>query len=429
MPEKWRGQKSDYLKVIADLHVHSRFAMACSASITIKSIGEMADKKGIGIISTGDFTNPYWLKEIKENLAEENGSGLYALKDSDAKARFVLGAEICTSSQNKGKNVRIHHCVLMSSIEKVEAFNEVLAKHGDLAADGRAVVSMSPDELAEEAFKADKNAFVFPAHVWTPWFGALGAMSGYNSIKEVYRDMEKDIYAIETGLSSDPPMNWRLSELDKYALISNSDMHSLNKMGREANLFNLNEMSYAEMTRAIKEKSNGKLNMTFEFYPEEGKYHYDGHRQCNYSVNPSKKETICPVCGKRLVAGVLHRIEDLADREEGVMPSGAKPYMHLIPLIEIIGKVLNKSEYSPYVLNLYNKFIEELGNEFEILTEMPLERISGISDDVATAICKLRNNKVNVVPGYDGKYGIIEFGEPEEKEDAKRNRQTTLSGF
>ncbi|MEM0148634.1 MAG: endonuclease Q family protein, partial [Candidatus Micrarchaeaceae archaeon] len=365
------------VKVIADLHVHSRFARACSNDITLKGMAAMAKLKGISILSTGDFTNPFWINEIKKEL-ESAGNGLYKLKGSNGDVQFAIGGEICTSSYNGKKQVRIHHCVLMSSIEKAEQFNASIEKYGNLAADGRATLEMDPAELVEKALAADSDAFIFPAHVWTPWYGALGAMSGFNSIKEVYKDMEKNIYALETGLSSDPPMNWRLSELDKYSLISNSDMHSIQKMGREANLFDLPETSYKAMIDAIKEKKEKGFSMTFEYYPEEGKYHYDGHRECGYSVNPSSKETICPVCGRKLVAGVLHRIEELADRPEGYVPRGSVPYMHLIPLIELISKVSRKSEYSEQVRQLYSKLLG-IDSEFNLLVHTSIEKISEVS--------------------------------------------------
>ena len=325
------------MEIVADLHVHSRFAMACSKSITIKGMEETALKKGIRVLSTGDFTHPMWMEEIESTL-EEAEPGMYKVRGSKSEVRFVLGTEVCTVfNDGKGRQRRIHNCILMPSIESAKAFNAEISKRGELSSDGRPVLNMRASELVEEAFGASGDAFVFPAHAWTPWFGVFGSMSGFDSMKDAYEDQEKKIRALETGLSSDPKMNWMVSSLDKYSLVSNSDFHSLQKMGREANALELNKLSYSGIINAITGRKDSGFSKTIEFYPEEGKYHFDGHRNCKFSVDPAKSNiTVCPVCGKKLVLGVVHRVKELADREEGYVPQNAVPYINLVPLAEIL---------------------------------------------------------------------------------------------
>lgn len=403
------------MEIIADLHVHSRYAMACSSNISIKGMEATALEKGIGVLSAADFTHPLWFKEIIDTLEEDGKTGLYRVKGSASNVRFMLGTELSTvytGDDNKVK--KIHHCVLMSSIGRVKVLNNMLEKYGSLGSDGRLTISLSAPEMVDLVKGADPDSFVFPAHAWTPWFGVFGSMSGFDSLKDAYKDREKDIHAIETGLSSDPLMNWRISSLDKYTLLSNSDFHSLPKMGREANVFDINgkTLSYAGIIAAIKEKSQSTFRKTIEFYPEEGKYHYDGHRKCNFSIDPSKEASqICPVCGKRLVIGVMHRINDLADRPEGYTPKGAIPYMHLIPLIEVIGYVLGKGTYSKDVVALREKLVNAFGTEFNALMNADFNAIREVSgsEDIAQAIQNMRDEKVALEAGYDGVYGKIDL--------------------
>ena len=310
------------MKVIADFHTHSRFAMACSQNITLNGMEGAAIEKGINLIGTGDFIHGSWLQEIGANLEEDGGNGLFRLKGSKTGVKFILSGEICTIFNAKDRTLKkVHHCVAMPSIDSVKALRDALSKKGILDSDGRPILSMSAAELVEIVFSIDKNALVFPAHAWTPYFGVLGSISGFNSIRDAYEDQEKHIFALETGLSSDPPMNWCVSELDKYTLLSNSDMHSLPKMGREANVFELEEgFDYKTVIGAIHDRNGKKFKGTIEFYPEEGKYHYDGHKNCSFSTPPNSGISACPVCGKKLVVGVLHRVMDLADRELGFRP-------------------------------------------------------------------------------------------------------------
>ncbi len=407
--EVWGGELT---RIIADLHVHSRFAMACSGAINTVSMEQAAREKGLGVIGTGDFLHPKWLEEMKSTLVRDGDSGLFVLKGSTGGTRFVLSDEICTIDVVNGFAKRIHHCVLLPSFEAVEALADSLKGYGSLGSDGRPILSIGAAQLVEEVFKVDGRAFVFPAHIWTPYFGVLGARSGFNSIKEAYGDQEKHIHAVETGLSSDPAMNWRVSELDKYALISNSDMHSLGNMGRESNVFDIEgELTYDKIINAITDRDANKLKMTVEFYPEEGRYHYDGHRDCKFSVNPEVgNTTVCRVCGKPLVIGVLHRVNDLADRPLGFMPKGAVPYVHQVPLAEVIAYSMRTTKYSPKVRAAYSRLIERFHDEFSVLAEAkPDEIAEASSEEIADCIDNVRHERISIKPGYAGVYGELDL--------------------
>ncbi len=397
------------MKIVADFHIHSRFSRACSNRIDIRSLEKAAKEKGINLISTGDFLHKDWLSELKQNLVKDNESGLFKLKNSNEDIRFILGTEIATFFWEKNKSKRIHTCVMIKNLESIDLLRDKLSKFGNLDADGRPILSLSAAELVEAVFSIEKNAFVFPAHVWTPYFGALGEMSGFNSIKEAYGDMEKKIYALESGLSSDPKMNWMVSQLDKYAIISNSDAHSLEKIGREANVFNLDKFVYDEIINLIKAKEVKKFEKTIEFYPEEGKYHFDGHRQCNFSLEPGKTTSkICPVCKKPLVIGVMHRVIELADREMGYVPKSAIPFVHQVPLREIISFVIQKGTGTQAVEKKYLEFINAFGTEFNALNA-DYENLSRIDEKIANAILNIQNNKIKIIPGYDGVFGKLEL--------------------
>ena len=400
------------MRVIADLHTHSRFARACSSRITPSSMEETALVKGINLVSTGDFTHPEWLNEVKAKL-EGDGTGLFRLKGSSKGVRFILGTEICTVFTLAGRARKIHTCVLLPSTESAEAVNDRLSKHGSLASDGRPILSMKAAELLDIVFSSEKNAFVFPAHAWTPYFGVFGSMSGFDSMKEAYEDQERNIHALEMGLSSDPPMNWRVSALDRYTLLSNSDMHSLEKMGREANVFEVDEgkFTYNEIVRAMKEKDGGALKSNLKFYPEEGKYHYDGHRECGFSVNPETSQImICPVCGRKLVTGVLHRVNDLADRQLGYKRQNAVPFVKLVPLREVIANATRKTVYSAAVENMYKELTTNLGTEFDVLMRANEEDIAKRStEEVGKAIMNMRSGSITIKPGYAGVFGEIDL--------------------
>ncbi|HUB92380.1 MAG TPA: endonuclease Q family protein, partial [Candidatus Saccharimonadales bacterium] len=339
------------MRYIADLHVHSRYAGACSPELTLENINRVAGEKGINIIGTGDFTHPDWFSEIKSKLVYENG--VYKLKGAES-VNFILSSEVCTIFDSGKGFKKIHNCILAPDIGAVEGINDAIGKFGSLKSDGRPLLTVRPSEFVEILHGIDKDIMVFPAHAWTPWYGVFGSY-GFGSLKEAYEDQAIHIKAIETGLSSDPLMNWRVSVLDKVALVSGSDAHSLPKLGREAVVFSSEKApSYESLIRNLAGK---KLDMTVEFYPEEGKYHFDGHRKCGVSFSPEeakKYNGICPVCRRRLTMGVLHRVEQLADREEGFKPKDAVPYVSMVPLQEIIAYVSRKAPASEYVKKVYS---------------------------------------------------------------------------
>lgn len=409
------------MEFVSELHDHSKYAGACSDRLTLENIDATAKVKGIGIIGTGDFTHPEWFKQMK-SLLVPLGNGLFGVKGSTSGVNFVVSGEICTiSPKNKqgkagmfdrtGNVAKIHHGILLPDLESAEQISERLAKYGSLSIDGRPQLSMSASELVDTVMSTSNKAFVFSAHCWTPWFGVFGSMGGFDSIEEAYEDQAKHIYALETGLSSDPAMNWRVSKLDKYALISGGDAHSLPKLGREATVLEMEEkeLSYEAIINAIKEK---RIKCTIEFYPEEGKYHFDGHRKCNVSLSPeeaAKYNNICPVCRKKLTLGVLNRVNELADREPGYVLKGAPPFVHAIPLDEVIAFVAKKGVQTAYVKELYSRLVERFGTELNVLLKANTDNIAETDKQLAAAIENVREEKVRIKPGYDGVFGVIDI--------------------
>lgn len=408
------------MRLVADLHIHSYLSRACSPQLKPDKLYEWCQLKGITVLATGDFTHPKWFAELRETLIAAE-PGLFALRPDLARAidagvfpacrapvRFVLGVEI-SCIYKKGARVRkVHHLVFLPSFEAVARFNASLAKIGNLRSDGRPILGLDSRNLLELALKADPQAVLIPAHAWTPHFAVFGSESGFDSLEECFEDLTPHIFAIETGLSSDPAMNWRLSSLDRITLISNSDAHSPEKLAREANLFDT-ELSYAGIFGAIRQR-DGRLLKTLEFFPEEGKYHVDGHRKCQARLDP--KETLrrgglCPVCDKPVTVGVLHRVERLADRPDASQPTGAADYENLIPLKEVLGEVLCVGPTSVKVDALYRRLLESFGNELSILRELPLDRLETEHPLVALALDRMRRGKVRIDPGYDGEYGKI----------------------
>ncbi len=418
--------------LIADLHTHSRFAMACSGNITPEGMERTAAQKGIDIIGTGDFTHGVWRREIGE-LLEPDGArdGLFKVKGSSSAVRFMLSTEVSTVYQQGGRFRKVHHVILVPSFESVDALRDAIKRYGNLDADGRPTLLISAAHLVELVFEAEPNAFLFPAHAWTPHFGVLGSRSGFDSIKEAYEDQHRRIYALETGLSSDPPMNWRVSSLDRYTLVSNSDMHSLQKLGREVNRIDVDTASYGAIIGAIKNKDAKRFLGTVEFYPEEGKYHFDGHRACHYSSDPQAGQSaICRVCGKPLTIGVLHRVEELADREAGFVPANTPHYVHAVPLQEVIAYALGKGVHTKGVVEMYNTLLGSgIGSELEILLSTRIDEIVAHSNDgIGTCINNMRSGNIRIEPGYDGLFGRIDLlGRQEEsKHGNNRSGQTTL---
>ncbi|MEM3055564.1 MAG: endonuclease Q family protein [Candidatus Bathyarchaeia archaeon] len=401
------------MRVIADLHIHGRYSRATSQSMRIEEIARFAKIKGLTLVGTGDFTHPKWLKEMQEMLIQEPETRLYkTAKNPESPVYFMITTEVSTMFTFENSIKKVHHVILTPTMETAVQINERLAKYGDLTVDGRPTLNMSAPQLVEEVMEVSNKNMVFPAHAWTPWFSIFGAFSGFDTVEDCYQDMTKHIHALETGLSSDPPMNWRLSKLDKFTLVSNSDSHSFWpwRMGREANVFELKKLSYQEIVDAIRGKDKEKFKFTVETDPAYGKYHWTGHRNCHVSLSPReaiKLGNICPVCRKKLTKGVEQRVEELADRPAGFKPENAIGYMHLLPLSEIIATALGvETPSTQQVWDLYNKLVEKFGDEYTVLIEVSKEKLEEVVDKrIAEAIVKVRENRIRVIPGYDGVYG------------------------
>ena len=407
------------MKMIADLHIHSRFSMATSKEGTPENLDFWARKKGISLIGTGDFTHPVWREELKERLVSE-GNGLYRLRDAYVKeesrkfpgegTRFVVSGEISSIYKKNGKTRKVHNVILLPGLEAADAMAQRLEKIGNIHSDGRPILGMDSHDLLEMMLDVCPEGILIPAHIWTPHFSVLGAKSGFDSVEECFEELAPYIHALETGLSSDPAMNWRISKLDRYQLVSNSDAHSPSKLGREANLLDI-DCSYEGLYRAI--QTGEGLEGTVEFFPEEGKYHFDGHRKCGVSLSPVEAERlggICPVCGKKLTMGVDHRVEQLADRAEGFVKKDGKKYESLVPLPEVISTCMGYSAASKKVQGCFEQMIQTLGTEFDILRNVPSEDIKSCAGErIAEGIENVRTGNVKRIPGYDGEYGKIEL--------------------
>ncbi len=391
----------------------------------LEHLDEWAKIKGIKVLGTGDFTHPEWFKYLKEKLIPAE-VGLFRLKNSNSETRFILTAEI-SCIYTKGARVRkIHIIIFAPTFDAAEKINAQLGWVGNLKSDGRPILGLDAKELAKIVLNTSQDCLVVPAHAWTPWFAIFGSKSGFDSIEECFDEYSKYIFVIETGLSSDPAMNWRLSILDKITLISNSDSHSPQKIGREANVFDT-ELSYPAIIEALKTKNPQKFLYTIEFFPEEGKYHFDGHRICGIKLSPQetkKYNGICPVCGRSLTIGVLNRVEELADREEGFKPEKVIPFKSLVPLEEIIADALSQNTGTKEVEKEYKNLIEKFNTEFNILLEISKEELKKATlPEIAEAITRVREGRVFKEPGYDGVYGKIKVFSGEEK---KLSKQSTL---
>ena len=432
------GKGAKKLRVIADLHIHSKYSRATSEKMTISEVTRFARVKGLNLVGTGDFTHPKWLRELNEELVEISDTNLYRYaKDPDSSVRYMITCEVCTVFTYEGDVKKIHHVILTPSLETAVQINERLARYGDLTVDGRPTLGISASQLVEEVMEVSDENVVIPAHAWTPWFSLFGAFSGFDRVEDCYQDMTRHIFAIETGLSSDPPMNWRLSALDGFALVSNSDSHSPWpwRIGREANVFELKQLTYREVVDAIRNDNSEQFKFTIETNPAYGKYHWTGHRNCNVSLSPQeaiKFGNRCPVCRRKLTKGVEQRVEELADRPTGFRPKGASGYMRLLPLSEIIKTVLGVTYLGARkAWSVYNTLIEGFSDEYTVLIDAPKEEMSEIVDPrIAEAIVRVREERVRIIPGYDGVYGqLLIFEEEGEEKPLEKVDQRSITDF
>lgn len=406
----------------ADLHVHSKYSRTTSRDADLEHFAIWAGKKGLTVVGTGDFTHPAWLSELKEKLVPAE-PGFFRLKNEiplvgaalrrdnqPIATRFILQVEISTIYKRAGRTRKVHHIVFVPGFEQADRLVEKLSRIGNIKSDGRPILGLNSRDLLEIVLECGEDCFLIPAHIWTPWFSVLGSKSGFDSIEECYGDLSKHIFALETGLSSDPPMNWKLSKLDRYRLVSNSDCHSPAKLAREACAFDT-DMNYFAIRDALK---TGKgYAGTIEFFPEEGKYYVDGHRKCGVRLLPAetrKNKGLCPVCGKPVTVGVLNRVEELADRPEGKQPKEAAPFRSFVPLAEILSEILEAGAASKRVQNAYEMLISRIGPELFILEHAGIDEIERNDPArLAEAIARMREGRVIREAGYDGEYGMIKL--------------------
>ncbi len=427
------------MKAIADLHIHSRFSRAVSQQMNIATISQWAKKKGIDVVATGDWTHPLWLRELQAELKEVE-EGIYQRRSMGNGPYFLLSTEISSIYSQGGKTRRIHTLIFAPNLETVEKINkELLLRGANLMSDGRPIIGLSARTLAEIVLNVDKRCLVIPAHIWTPWFSLLGSRSGFDSLEECFADLAPSIYAIETGLSSDPAMNWRIEELANRRIVSFSDAHSPAKLGREATVFEVPKINYENIRKAIIAKGQAsRILHTIEFYPEEGKYHYTGHRNCQVIYSPKemrKKGNICPVCGKPLTIGVMSRVESLAsvdiETDSETNNFGVRwvkdkqnrrpPYIMLVPLLEILSEALSLGVSSQKVSTVYEQLINSLGGEFNVLIRTPEKEIARIvGDRVAEGVIKVRAGDIMIEPGYDGVFGKVKIWKEKEEVPGKK---------
>ncbi|MGV9771481.1 endonuclease Q family protein [Streptosporangium sp. NPDC003464] len=413
----------------ADLHIHSKYSRACSGDSDLEHLTWWARRKGVTLMGTGDFTHPLWSEQLRDKLVPAE-PGLFRLREdldrdilrtlpsglASGQVRFMLSVEISTVYKSGGRTRKIHHLVYMPDFDAAAAFNRRLGQVGNLSSDGRPILGLHSRDLLEITLNSGEGAYLVAAHAWTPWFGVFGSKSGFDTIEECYGDLADHVFAVETGLSSDPAMNWRVSALDRYRLVSHSDAHSPPMVGREATVFET-DLDYFAVLRALR-TGTGHAG-TVEFFPEEGRYHADGHRGCGVRMEPRETREhggICPVCGKPLTVGVLSRVEDLADRPEGVRPAGAAGFRRLVPLPEIVSEILGVGPKSKKVLREIDRLTAALGPELAILEDVPVDDIRTRSPLLGEAVDRLRRGEVIREAGYDGEYGVIRLFEPGELE-------------
>ncbi len=416
---------------ITDLHLHSRYSRATSRDLNIEGLYKGARLKGIDIIGTGDCTFPAYVAEMEKEL-ESAGGGLYSFKrkeaigavpvKNDRDPKFLITTEISNIYKRHGKVRRIHTVIVAPGLSEVKELNRQLDKIGNIKSDGRPILGMDVADMAELIWNVSEDFIVIPAHAWTPWFAIFGSKSGFNSIEECFGELTPKIHAIETGLSSDPAMNWRLSALDNITLVSNSDAHSLPNLGREATVLDLESASMKNIKTALQKNASEKNRVayTIEFYPQEGKYHYDGHRDCKFACDPKETKRlkgICPKCKRPLTVGVDNRVSELADRDE---PKQNGEYKNIVPLAEIIADALGQKKGTKRVLETYEAVIKGIADEFTVLLKTPLSDIAAFGiPELAEGIRRVREGKVHIEPGYDGEYGVVRVFTPGERLSAK----------
>ena len=413
------------MRFIADLHIHSRYSRATSRDMELETLASWGSKKGITLMGTGDFTHPTYFAEIRSKL-EPFDEGIYVLKRGERETKFILTGEVSNIFSQGGKVRKIHTLIFAPSFSTVEGINDKLRSLGKLGSDGRPIFGFPAKDLVKIVLDISSECLVVPAHAWTPWFSVFGANSGFDSLEECFEEEVKHIFAIETGLSSDPEMNWRLSTLDRITLISNSDAHSPNRLGREANVFDC-ALNYREICGAIRDKDPRKFLFTIEFFPQEGKYHFDGHRNCGVMFSPLQTKAndyLCPVCKKRVTIGVMHRVEEMADRPEGFIPTNSIPCIHLIPLEEVIAGSLGVGVGTKAVEAEYDRLIGAGGSEFTVLLDLPPEELKRFtSPRVLEGLVRMRQGKVHIIPGHDGVYGKIRLFSSEDRGEAEVSQQ------
>ena len=457
------------MQIIADLHLHSKYARAVSPQMELPVLAKWAAVKGIDLVGTGDWTHPLWINELKSQL-EEAGEGVFRLKKEfvdqstsvpvketkDAEVRFLLTTEISSIYTQGGKGRRVHNLVFAPSFEVIEEINQDLSTRGcNLSSDGRPIIGLSSKEVAELVFDASEDCLLIPAHIWTPWFSLFGSKSGFDSLEECFGEFSDRIYGVETGLSSDPAMNWRIKELDSRAILSFSDAHSPRNLGREATVFEIEDpekLTYQEIKTAVIQSEMGKVSKslpriayTIEFFPEEGKYHYTGHRKCDVCHSPEETArlgTNCPVCGQKLTVGVVHQVKSLADREVKTQVAKSRtgvnlvydqekkrvPYAMLVPLLEVIAESLRVNKRTKKAEREYFKLVNQLGPEFVILLKTPIEEIGKVSGErIAQAIQKVRDGDLYIKPGFDGVFGAVKIWE--ELETGTKGKKEQLAIF
>lgn len=402
------------MEIRADLHIHSKYSRATSPNMDLESLSKSAKIKGLDVLATGDFTHPKWISEIESKLEEDKG--LLKFKKSKDNFRFILSTEISSIYKKNGKCYRNHNIIILPSIEAAKSFNKRLVDlKCNISSDGRPIVGLDPKKLIEIAMECDPKFMFIPAHIWTPWFSLFGSKSGFDKMEDCFEEYTPFVKACETGLSSDPEMNWLVSQLDNVNLVSNSDCHSAENIARECNVFDC-DVSYDGLYNVINTLNSDKFLYTVEFYPEEGKYHYDGHLKCDVCFSPEetkKHNGLCPKCGKPLVIGVMNRVAELSDRTLTEAKKMKKvPFKSLVPLKEIIGQYLKVSSKSIKVARFYSQMVDVLGSELDILIKKDLKDFQkGDFEDLGQMILKMRNNEITKIPGFDGQYGVIRINQ------------------